>query len=119
MFKKTKSQDLTESDMEKRVMRGRSLPRTMTIDNFNKTFFADEKLSKLQCPINSQNDCVYEHSKEEVDEGRLHVKQTASPKSVMIPARVSKLGKTSIVYEEQRVKINFKQYRNHVLGRNT
>ena len=79
-YRKTKSQDLTESDMEKRLKRGKRLPRTMTVDNLNKIFFTQENFFKLQCARNSQNDRAYGCSKEETDEERLPVKRTAFSK---------------------------------------
>ena len=58
---------------------------------------------------------MYARSKEEIDEKRLLVGQTAFPKNVMISAGVSKLGKTSIIFVEPGVKVNGQYYRDHVL----
>ena len=83
-YRKTKSQHLTEIDLEKRPIRRTRLPRKMTIDNLNNFFFfAQESLLKLQCARNSQNDRAYGCSREQTNEERLRVKRTAFPKRAL------------------------------------
>ena len=58
---------MSDADKLKRVIRGKSY--------VNKTFFTDEKLSKLNQPISTQNDSVYATKKGEISAERMVVKR--------------------------------------------
>ena len=53
-FRKIKGQKLEEVDREKLVIRSKRLLRRLTKANLARTFFSDEKLFKLQTPMNTQ-----------------------------------------------------------------
>ena len=72
-----------------------------------KTFFSDEVLT-VEGRYNAHNDVLYtrEKGKSDVDEYRLHHDKSQFPKSVMISAAVSNLGKTSLYLIEQGVRVD-------------
>ena len=72
--------------------------RFFTHNNLWKTFFSDESIFTVEGRYNAHNDVFYTHErrKADVDEGRLHHDKSHFPKSVMVSAAVSQLGKTSL-----------------------
>ena len=116
-YRKTKVQNLSDSDKQKRLVRGKRLLRMMTKANIRKTFFTDEKLFKMNHPRNTQNDRVYAVNKGDISLERLAVKRSTFPKNVMISVGVSKLGKTSVFFVEKGVKINSEYYRKELLDK--
>ena len=117
-YRKVKGQKLTPADKGKRVKRAKKLLSHLTISQLKKTFFTDEKLFKLADPCNVQNNRVYapRGQKKNITEERLYVERQAFPKSVMISAVISKLGKMSIHFVEPGVKVNAHYYCNTLLN---
>lgn len=118
-FKKISGQKLSETNIENRVDRASKLLRNLTVERVNKTFFTDEKLFKIDEPLNSQNNRVYapaNQKKSSITEERLYVTKTGFPNSVMVSVGVSKLGKTSIHFVQPGAKINGQYYRENLLA---
>lgn len=117
-FRKIKGQKLEAMDREKRVKRSKTLLRFFTKEKLSRTFFTDEKLFKLQSPLNTQNNRVYgeKGTKRSISDQRLYVERAAFPKSVMISAGVSMHGKTTIHFVEPGVRMNSDYYCNTVLS---
>lgn len=95
--RKTKSQDRIDSDMKKKLTTGKRQLKTMTVDNLNETF-TDE--SYLSCSV-----------PEIFKEGVINEMFSQG----VITAGVSKLGKLSIIFVEQEVKIKSHFYHDRVL----
>ena len=66
---------MSDADKLTRVIRGKRLLRFLTDANVNKAFFTNEKLSKLNQPITTQNDSVYATKKGEISAERMVVKR--------------------------------------------
>ena len=98
MFHRVKGQHLTELDHEKRIVRSKRMLRYFTKANLRKTFFSDENIFIVEGMYNAHNDVFYtrERKKEDVDECRLHHGKSNFPKSVMVSAAISNLGKISL-----------------------
>ena len=118
MFHRVKGQKLSASDHQKRVVRSRRMLRYFTRENLAKTFFSDESIFTVEGRYNAHNDVFYarERRKNDVDETRLHHDRSHFPKSVMISAAVSMLGKTSLYLIEQGVRVNSEYYCDGVLS---
>ena len=118
MFHRVKGQSLTEVDHEKRVVRSKRMLRYFTRDNLEKTFFSDESVFTVEGRYNAHNDVFYarERKKEDIDEARIHHGKSQFPKSIMISAAVSKLGKTSLYIIEQGVRIDSEYYCSSLLS---
>ena len=118
MFHRVKGQNLKPGDHEKRLIRAKRMRRFFTHANLRKTFFSDESIFTVEGRYNAHNDVFYTHlsRKEDVDEERIHHSRSQFPKSVMVSAAVSKLGKTSLFLIEQGVRIDSDYYCNSLLS---
>ena len=118
MYHRIKGQNLTEGDHEKRIVRGKRLLRTLTKEKVRKTFFSDESIFTLDGLYNAHNDVFYSscRKKSDVDEKRIHHGKTQFPKSVMVSAAVSNLGKTSLYLIEQGVRMDSEYYCEELLS---
>ena len=108
---------MTEVDHEKRVVRSKRMLPYSTRDNLEKTFFSDESVFTVEGRYNAHNDArERERKKEDIDEARIHHGKSQFPKSIMISAAVSKLGKTSLYIIEQGVRIDSEYYCSSLLS---
>ena len=112
MYHRVKDQQLKEDDHEKRIVRSKRMLRYFTKDNLRKTFFSDESIFTVEGLYNAHNDVFYsrERKKEDVDESRIHHGKSQFPKSVMVSAGISNLGKTSLYLIEQGVRVDSQYY---------
>ena len=112
MYHRVKGQQLKEGDHEKRIVRSKRMLRYFTKDNLRKTFFSDESIFTVEGLYNAHNDVFYsrERKKEDVDESRIHHGKSQFPKSVMVSAGISNLGKTSLYLIEQGVRVDSQYY---------
>ena len=112
LYHRVKGQKLTVGDHEKRVIRTKRMLRNFTNEKISKTFFSDESIFTVEGLYNAHNDVFYSHApkKSLVDEERIHHGKTQFPKSVMLSAAVSNLGKTSLYIIEQGVRIDSEYY---------
>jgi len=71
-------------------------------------WFTDEKSFTVSTPVNSQNDRLYsaELKKRQVPESKLVRERKYFSHNIMVSVGVSRMGKTSIVFVEPRVKLN-------------
>ena len=118
MFHRVKGQHLTELDHEMRIVRSKRMLRYFTKANLRKTFFSDESIFTVEGMHNAHNAPSYtrERKKEDVDECRLHHGKSNFPKSVMVSAAISNLGKTSLYLIEQGVRIDAEYYCDRLLS---
>ena len=82
-------------------------------------FFADEKVFTVAPPVNLQNDRVYAPcgtKKRDIATNRLLRTRPTFSKSVMVSVAVSKLGCTTLIFEESRVKVDGAYYRDVLLS---
>ena len=117
-LKKITAQALNDLDVEKRLTRCKRLLRIFTHARVERTFFSDEKIFKLQQWYNNQNDRVYVKKgtlKSDVEDARLLVEQKKWPRSIMVSAGVSKLGKTSLHFVKPGVRIDGEFYRKKLM----
>ena len=114
-FKLINVQRFTREDEKKPIERGKRLLRYMALGNFEKIFFTDEKILKLQAPSNKQNDRIYGVNLSDIRE-KDRSEKSKFPISVMASASVTKLGKTSIDFITPGVKIISAYYCNDVLS---
>ena len=86
--------------------------RYFTKANLHKTFFIDESIFTVEGMYNAHNDVFYtrERKKEDVGECCLHHGKSNFPKSVMVSAAISNLGKTSLYLIEHGVRIDAEYY---------
>ena len=73
---------------------------------------------KLQSPLDTQNNRIYGKTgtKNEILDERLYVERRAFPKSIMISAGVSMMGKTTIHFVEPKIRMDGPYYCKEVLG---
>ena len=112
MFHRVKGKKLSAGDHEKQIIRSKRMLRYFTLNNLKKTFFTDESIFTVEGRYNAHNDVFYarERRKDDIDEIRLHHDKSQFPKSVMVSAGVSKLGKTSLYLIEQGVRVDSEYY---------
>ena len=94
--------------------------RYFTHANLRKIFFSDESIFTVEGRYNAHNDVFYTYldKKEDVDEERLHHSRNQFPKSVMVSAAISNLGKTSLFLIEQGVCVDSDYYCHNLLSSN-
>ena len=95
MYHRVKGQKLTNGDHEKRIIRTKRMLRNFTHEKLSKTFFSDESIFTVESLYNAHNDVFYSRAPKKclIDEERIHHGKTQFPKSVMLSAAVSNLGK--------------------------
>ncbi|KAI6648091.1 hypothetical protein LOD99_11900 [Oopsacas minuta] len=114
-FKRKKVHFLSQLVKEKRVARCKGALGRYAVENLEKILFSDEKIFTIQEATNVQNDRILASSPSKVDEKFRYVSRIQNPKSVMVWAGVSKMGRTPLVFVPQGVKINSINYREMVL----
>ena len=114
-FKLTNVERLIREDVKKRNERLKRLLCYMALENFEKIFFTDEKVFKLQTPNNRRNDRIYGVNLSDITE-KEHSEESKFLVSVMVSVGVSKLGKASIHFVTPGAKINKAYYCNEVLS---
>ena len=80
----------------------------LQVENWRKHF--------LQKPRNSHDDWVYVLA-DQVDPARVYVERSGFPKKFIVSGGVSNLGKTSLHFIEEDVKMNMYYYINEVLAK--
>ena len=112
-LRKQKVQKLTDSNIEKHMIRSVKFISKYTQKTLQTTFFSDEKICTVKQFYNSHKNVVFapkKMSKLEVPEERLFCEIEALPKQIMVSVAISKAGKTLIV--EPNTKVNAKYYCN-------
>ncbi|KAI6650797.1 hypothetical protein LOD99_7848 [Oopsacas minuta] len=100
-FKRKKVHFLSQLVKEKRVARYKGALGRYAVENLEKILFSDEKIFTIQEATNVQNDSILASSPSKVDEKFRYVSRIQNPKSVMDWARVSKMGRTPLVFVPQ------------------
>ena len=117
-LKKSRAQELTESNMQARLDRSRLLLRRYPAGMVNFIWFTDEKIFTVAAPSNNQNDRFYAAvgtRKREIAASRLLRTRPTDSQSVMVSVGVSALGRTAIHFVEPGVKVNGQYYRDVLL----
>ena len=106
---------LTDASKEIRFKRSRSLLRRLAAHGLDSVVFTDEKILTFEQAFNRQNDRVLARSVLAIPENIKNVCRTQKPASIMVRAGVSAKGKTPLIFVPQGVKINAKNYEEHIL----
>lgn len=117
-FKKRRAHELTEANMQARLVRSQSLLRRYPAAVVNFIWFTDEKIFTVAAPSNSQNDRLYAAAgsrKKDIAGARLLRTRPTFTKSLMVSVGVSALGRTAIHFVEPGVKVNGQYYRDVLL----
>lgn len=109
-LKMRKTQMLNQRTKRARKERCQALLQRFTPDKLDRILFSDEKLFQVEAKWNTQNNRVYGKSVKELPEGVNKMQRTQHPASVMVWAGVSAMGKASLVFVDQGVKIRKENY---------
>ena len=116
-FKRTKTESLTDTVIHKRVQRCRKLLTWLKSVNPKRIVFSDEKIFSIDEKFNSKNSCIYSISRKDIPEQFRTVQKSQHPKSIMVWAGISSIGKTPLVFVPEGTKINAKVYQDLILDK--
>ena len=109
-FKGKKVHYLSATVKEKRLRRSKELLKRHALHGLNSILFSDEKIFTIQEATNSQNDRIIASSTSSIEEKFRYVGRTQKPKSVMVWAGVSAIGRTQLIFVPPGMKINATSY---------
>ena len=99
----------------KRLRRSKELLKRYALHGLNEILFSDEKIFTVQELMNSQNDRIIASSTSSIEEKFRYVGRTQKPKSVMILAGISAIGRAQLIFVPPGMKINASSDRELIL----
>ncbi|XP_021694327.1 uncharacterized protein LOC110674340 [Aedes aegypti] len=100
---------------QERLRRAKSLLKRAAEGKLENILFTDEKLFTVQQFVNKQNDRVWLPERSRTRADVLTATRRQKPASVMVWARITRDGRTPLVFVSEGVKINQNTYRELVL----
>ena len=116
-YKKSQTEALTTTTIEKRRVRCRKLLKWLKSANSDNIVFSDENNWSLEEKYNSQNSRVYSTTRKDIPERFKHVESSQFPKTVMVWDGISVWWETRLVFIQEGIKINGEVYRKVILER--
>jgi len=117
-LKRRRAQELTVANRSARLVRAKQLLHHFPKLAVDFIFFTDEKVLTVASPSNHQNDHLYvarSVPKKQISaDHRLRTRMTFS-RSLMVSVRISKLGRTALIFVDPGAKINGQYYREVML----
>ncbi|KAI6658776.1 MhmaT1 transposase [Oopsacas minuta] len=114
-YKRRKVHYLSTAIRQKLLLRSKKLLSRLAEHGYHNVLYSDEKLFTIEEASNSQNDRILSSTSSTINEELRYVRRVQRPLSVMIWGGVSGLGRTSLIFVPQGVKINSTEYNDRIL----
>ena len=115
-FKRKTAHFISLVAKKKRFERCRGTLGQHVKENLDKMLLSDEKLFTVEEATNTQNDRIISSSISAIPERFRYVSRVQKPRSVMVWAGISSVGRTPLIFVPPGVKINSTTYRELILG---